>query len=170
MDSSQADTFHRCTQDKFVFSVISTFMTMLHSGCRGVTAFHIMPWVALLLIALCQGAVINNQVNSIGSREFTGTNILKNEGIGTTFETSLLFFTIRKFMSDVRRAPTTRRLYLNRLIVMDSIAYYSLLLTTYSVILVLWLINPATGLLYEALKCLICGVKFSVIVVLLKSY
>ncbi|KAF9000449.1 hypothetical protein BDQ17DRAFT_1543201 [Cyathus striatus] len=58
------------------------------------------------------------------------------------FETILLFLTLSKFMSDLKHAPTMRRFSLTRLIVRDSVIYYSIAFATYFSVGIVWTIKP----------------------------
>ncbi|KAF9000434.1 hypothetical protein BDQ17DRAFT_1327725 [Cyathus striatus] len=103
---------------------------------------YTIPVIFALELLVTAAKMINIQFNSVANYVERRTTPLEYFGIATAFETILLSFTIRKFISDVRHAPASRRLYLNRLIITDSIAYYIISLVVYSIFGVIWLINP----------------------------
>ncbi|KAF9000460.1 hypothetical protein BDQ17DRAFT_1327740 [Cyathus striatus] len=113
----------------------SVFLSLLRS-----TYTILVTFVSELLVAVAK--MINIQFNFVANYVKRRTTPLEYFGVGTAFKTILLSFTIRKFISYARHAPASRRLYLNRLIITDSIAYYIISLVVYSIFAVIWLINP----------------------------
>ncbi|KAF9000495.1 hypothetical protein BDQ17DRAFT_1327764 [Cyathus striatus] len=165
--STQTVRMLRCTESISALITLYDHMCTIDSESRYIgdflticaTAFYIIPWGTSLLLYLCQvtaGDVIRRQKFEASVLEglhsgasiclvFLASTSHKLSAYWTAiilFETILFSLTLWKFMFDLRHTLLIRRFSLIKLVVRDSLIYYSLAFALYLIVGLMWSVKP----------------------------